>query len=157
MPSSEAFSASTASRPASVTIASAPFVGRDGGRYRTDCCFGKAEYFFKRDWTTQISLMPKENLPSISIPRRLAGGRFLKFRARIRVLPFRDAAHPLRCHLENRSRHATTEISRGSHWCGGMAASRARTAGCVAGDRFPGKLFVDLSCALYARVPPGPG
>src|ERR1700692_1320723 len=62
MPSSEAFSAPTASRPAFVTCATPLLVGRDGGRYRTDCCFGKAEYFFKRDWTTQITLIRLKKL-----------------------------------------------------------------------------------------------
>ena len=44
-------SASTASRPASVTIANRPFVGRDGEGYRLIWVFGKSEYFFKRGWT----------------------------------------------------------------------------------------------------------
>src|SRR3979411_1627017 len=44
-------SASTASRPTSVTIANRPSVGRDGGGYKVICAFGKSEYFFKRGWT----------------------------------------------------------------------------------------------------------
>ncbi len=43
--------ASTASRPASVTIANRPSVGRDGNRYRLIWVFGKSEYFCKRGWT----------------------------------------------------------------------------------------------------------
>src|SRR5665647_960604 len=44
-------SASTASRPTSVTIASAPHEERDGGGYRVIRYFGKAEYFCERGWT----------------------------------------------------------------------------------------------------------
>src|ERR1700733_9841844 len=50
-PSSQALSASTASRPAFVTTAKRPSVGRDGERYRLIWVFGKSEYFFKRGWT----------------------------------------------------------------------------------------------------------
>jgi hypothetical protein len=39
-------SASTASRPAAVTIATRPSVGRDSCKYSADFHFGKAEYFF---------------------------------------------------------------------------------------------------------------
>jgi hypothetical protein len=49
--SSKAPSASTASRPTSVTIASAPHEERDGGGDRVICDFGKAEYFFGRGLT----------------------------------------------------------------------------------------------------------
>ena len=52
-PSSEAPPASTASRPASVTIASRPSVGRDGGRYTTD--LGQAK--------SDISEIPNKMLP----------------------------------------------------------------------------------------------
>jgi hypothetical protein len=46
--------ASTASRPAFVTIARAPLcVGRDGEGYKLICGFGKPEYFFKRGWTSK--------------------------------------------------------------------------------------------------------
>jgi hypothetical protein len=41
-------SASTASRPAFVTIASRPSVGRDGARYIPDFYFGKTEIFFRK-------------------------------------------------------------------------------------------------------------
>ncbi|THD75165.1 MAG: hypothetical protein E7813_01530 [Bradyrhizobium sp.] len=38
--------------PTSVTIAKRPFlVGRDGNGYELICCFGKAEYFCRRDLT----------------------------------------------------------------------------------------------------------
>src|ERR1700722_18232553 len=39
-------SASTASRPALLTLRNAPLVGRDGKQYRIIRIFGKAEYFF---------------------------------------------------------------------------------------------------------------
>jgi hypothetical protein len=55
--SSEAPLAATASSPASVTIAIRPFSGVDGGGYKLICGFGKPEYFFKRDWTVQITLI----------------------------------------------------------------------------------------------------
>jgi hypothetical protein len=47
-PSSEALPASTASRPAFVTIASRPCVGRDGARYTCDLHFGKTEISFRQ-------------------------------------------------------------------------------------------------------------
>jgi hypothetical protein len=47
-PSSEALPASTASRPAFVTIASRPCMGRDGARYTSDLHFGKTEIFFRK-------------------------------------------------------------------------------------------------------------
>ena len=51
-PSSKAPSASTATRPASVTFAKRPFrVGRVGEGYKVICDFGKAEYFCGRGWT----------------------------------------------------------------------------------------------------------
>jgi hypothetical protein len=40
--------ASTASRPAFVTIASRPCVGRDVARYTSDLHFGKTEIFFRK-------------------------------------------------------------------------------------------------------------
>ena len=43
--------ASTASRPASVTIASRPSVGRDDAHIELIWSFGKPEYFFERGWT----------------------------------------------------------------------------------------------------------
>jgi hypothetical protein len=54
---STALSASTAFRPTSVTFASAPLEGRNGNGYRGDFHFCKSEYFFKRDWTGQITLI----------------------------------------------------------------------------------------------------
>jgi hypothetical protein len=44
-------SASTASRPTSVTIASAPHEERDGRGYKVIRVFGKSEYFCERGWT----------------------------------------------------------------------------------------------------------
>src|SRR5450759_4940410 len=44
-------SASTASRPAFVTIAKRPSEGRDGEYIGLIWVFGKSEYFFKRGWT----------------------------------------------------------------------------------------------------------
>jgi hypothetical protein len=49
--SSLALLASTASRPASVTIANRPSVGRDGEYIGLIWVFGKSEYFSERDWT----------------------------------------------------------------------------------------------------------
>src|SRR6202045_129334 len=51
-------SASTASRPAAVTIACRPSVGRDGGDIEVIWVFGKPEYFFKRGWTGKIGGAP---------------------------------------------------------------------------------------------------
>jgi hypothetical protein len=48
--------ASTASRPASVTIASRPSVGRDGGDMQVIWIKWEQEYFCEQDWTTQITL-----------------------------------------------------------------------------------------------------
>ena len=56
--SSKAPLASIASRPASVTMASAPRVGRDGGIRKVICGFGKPEYFFERGWTTRANHLP---------------------------------------------------------------------------------------------------
>jgi hypothetical protein len=55
--SSEAPLASTASRPASVTMASAPRVGRDSGDMKVIWAFGKPEYFLQWDWTDRNSLI----------------------------------------------------------------------------------------------------
>jgi hypothetical protein len=44
--SSEALLASTASRPALMTLRNAPLSGRDGCEYSADLHFGKPEYFF---------------------------------------------------------------------------------------------------------------
>src|SRR5580704_9590189 len=53
MPSSETPSASTASRPALLTLRNAPLVGRDGAEYRIIRIFGKAEYFCRGDLTSR--------------------------------------------------------------------------------------------------------
>jgi hypothetical protein len=45
--------ASTASRPAFVTIASRPSVRRDGKGYTMDLISEKQKYFFERGWTNQ--------------------------------------------------------------------------------------------------------
>ena len=50
-PSSEALPASTASRPAFVTIASRPCVGRDGRHIHLICISEKQKYFFESGWT----------------------------------------------------------------------------------------------------------
>jgi hypothetical protein len=50
-PRLKAPSASTASRPALLTLRNAPLVGRDGKRYRIIRIFGKAEYFHERGLT----------------------------------------------------------------------------------------------------------
>jgi hypothetical protein len=50
-----------------------PSVRRDGARYRIDFCFGKAEYFFKRDWTTQITLIWLKKLDFARTPSERAG------------------------------------------------------------------------------------
>jgi hypothetical protein len=58
-PSSEAPPASTASRPASVTIAKRPSVGRDGGEYGSDLGRRRSGKFFQMglDWANQIDLL----------------------------------------------------------------------------------------------------
>jgi hypothetical protein len=56
--------ASTASCPASVTISSRPSVGQDGGDKQAICVRRKRKYFCKRDWTAQITLIPRENFSS---------------------------------------------------------------------------------------------
>ncbi len=53
--------ASTASRPASVTIASRPSVGRDGEIMELIWVRPEAKFFCKQDWTAQISLIPHVN------------------------------------------------------------------------------------------------
>jgi hypothetical protein len=51
--------ASTASRPAFVTIARAPLcVGRDGEGYKLICGFGKPEFFYKKGWTEPSGSAP---------------------------------------------------------------------------------------------------
>ena len=54
--------ASTASRPAFVTIAIRPFVGQDGQLVELICPTGKAEYFCEQDWTGRIALICFNNL-----------------------------------------------------------------------------------------------
>jgi hypothetical protein len=60
-PSSEAPPASTASRPASVTIASRPSVGRDAIDIGLIWVCDEGKYFWKWDWTRQIRLIPFNN------------------------------------------------------------------------------------------------
>src|SRR4051794_33206474 len=55
--SSAAPSASIASRPASVTIASAPLVGRDGANRKVICLAVKRDYFSIWDWTGRNRLI----------------------------------------------------------------------------------------------------
>src|ERR1700736_6351562 len=66
--SSAALSASTASRPAAVTIACRPSVGRNGGGYRSDLGQEKTGIFLREGWTPV----------SRNSPTRLGknGGRF---------------------------------------------------------------------------------
>src|SRR3954454_21534660 len=59
--SSAAPSASTASRPAFVTIASRPSVGRDGAVIILIWVRSETECFYKWDWTGQISLVSFRN------------------------------------------------------------------------------------------------
>ena len=75
MPSASALfvksaSASIASSPASVTIAIRPSSGVDDAGYKVICGFGKAEYFFGKDWTGRNSLIRLEKL---DFTRKLAG------------------------------------------------------------------------------------
>jgi hypothetical protein len=69
--SSEAHLAATASNPASVTIAIRPSSGVDGCGYKLICDFGKPEYFFRWDWTGQITLI---RLGKLDFRRKSAGG-----------------------------------------------------------------------------------
>src|SRR5205085_4099887 len=55
--SSKAPTASTASRPAFVTIASRPSLGRDGAVIILIWVRSEAECFLKWDWTAQITLI----------------------------------------------------------------------------------------------------
>ena len=64
--------ASTASRPASVTMANAPLAGRDGADIELICGFGKPEYFLRRDWTGRNSLI---RLTKLDFTRKFAGAR----------------------------------------------------------------------------------
>jgi hypothetical protein len=61
-PSSEAQPASTASRPASVTIASRPSVGRDGGGYRSDLGVRRSGIFSQRGLDRKFSDLPVRQL-----------------------------------------------------------------------------------------------
>ena len=56
--------ASTASHPASVTIAKRPSLGWDGPMIAMICPTGRVEYFLQQNWTTQISLKCLRNLAS---------------------------------------------------------------------------------------------
>ena len=49
--------ASTASHPASVTIAKRPSVGQDGGDVELIWVSRERKYFCEQDWTTQITLI----------------------------------------------------------------------------------------------------
>jgi hypothetical protein len=71
--SSEALPAATASSPASVTIAIRPSSGVDGCGYKLICDFGKPEYFFRRDWTGQITLIGLRKLDFTRNPQGRAG------------------------------------------------------------------------------------
>jgi hypothetical protein len=55
--------ASTASRPASVTIAIRPFVGWDGWDMQLIWVRREGGNFLNEDWTTQITLIAKEIFP----------------------------------------------------------------------------------------------
>src|SRR6202451_1495640 len=55
-PSSEAFPASTASRPALLTLRNAPLVGRDGGKYRGDSGGAQAQFLIFRNYFTKFDL-----------------------------------------------------------------------------------------------------
>ena len=57
-PSSIAPSASTASRPAFVTMRNAPLCGTGRRGYRSDLPFGKPEYFCERGWTGKSLICP---------------------------------------------------------------------------------------------------
>jgi hypothetical protein len=59
-----ALPASTASCPASVTISSRPSVGQDAEDVEVICLGREQKYFFEEDWTTQITLISKENFSS---------------------------------------------------------------------------------------------
>src|SRR6202047_912463 len=52
--SSSSASASTASRPAAVTIATRPSVGRDSESYSSDLGFGKTEIFLQRELESEF-------------------------------------------------------------------------------------------------------
>src|ERR1700682_1037017 len=58
--SSKALSASTASRPASVTIASRPSMGRDGERYIADLGLRRSGIFLQRGLDRQVTDLPDE-------------------------------------------------------------------------------------------------
>src|SRR3984893_19081008 len=58
--SSAAPSASTASRPAAVTIACRPSVGRDGESYSFDLGFGKTEIFLPMGLDRQVTSRPTD-------------------------------------------------------------------------------------------------
>src|SRR3954447_16371311 len=57
-------STSIASRPASVTIASAPSLGRDGAIKRVFCLGRKCNYFLIRGWTGDLRKLPRRVIAS---------------------------------------------------------------------------------------------
>ena len=61
--SSKAPSASTASRPAFVTIASRPSVGRDGGVYKSDLGPARTEMFLQMGLDSPNQIDPVEQIP----------------------------------------------------------------------------------------------
>src|SRR3954451_10182148 len=67
--SSAVLSASIASRPASVTIASAPLVGRDGGISEVIWVERERDSFCKRDWTGRNRLIRLNKTAFCSKPR----------------------------------------------------------------------------------------
>jgi hypothetical protein len=84
--------ASTASRPASVTIANRPSVGQDGWGYKVIWDFGKSEYFCKRGWTPGPMNCP-DDLP---VRQQIAGWveRFAKPIAVVRTINVIAELHP---------------------------------------------------------------
>src|SRR6266851_7317179 len=77
--------ASTASRPASVTMANAPLWGGTASDIDLIWVGREREYFFKEDWTTQITLIPKENFlrARSANPQSIAASAF-EFRSALR-------------------------------------------------------------------------
>jgi hypothetical protein len=62
MPFVKGTSASTASRSASVTIASAPLWSETGEVLKVICPTAKAKYFFRSDWTASEVICPSGRL-----------------------------------------------------------------------------------------------
>src|ERR1700731_4772749 len=72
--SSQAPSASTASRPAFVTFAKRPSVEQDDWGYRLIWVFGKTEYFLKRGWTRNRKARPSGKSVDLSTVEANAKG-----------------------------------------------------------------------------------